>query len=244
MSKEYRSTVSTEIQTNFKNNLEKCISIYEENYYAREENKEAKHTDDEINISIANLVGTTKNSVFRWRSGECFPSIEHLLKLSTIFNITVDELLTERNEYKKFLAQLKEKGFSEDALERIYKEHKAYKPPRLFEDPRDNRLVSVDFFTVINSVIKDKNLMNSFIYYASQISNCLCYSEDFNTYKSEYKKLLIPSSDSKIVCLEFKEVLHKDIQDLISSFINDMKLLEEHFLFDYLNSIFYQYFGQ
>lgn len=42
---------------------------------------------------VAELVGVDRSTVAKWETGQAYPRVEILIKLSEIFNCTVDELL-------------------------------------------------------------------------------------------------------------------------------------------------------
>lgn len=44
---------------------------------------------------LANIVGVSQSAIAHWESGKILPRTETILKLSKIFDCTVDELLRE-----------------------------------------------------------------------------------------------------------------------------------------------------
>ncbi len=47
---------------------------------------------------VAEIIGVSRQSVAKWESGESLPDIEKCLKLSKLYKVTLDELVSE--EYK------------------------------------------------------------------------------------------------------------------------------------------------
>lgn len=74
--------------------------FHEKLYKLRKEN----HLSQE---ALAERVGTSRQAVSKWESGQGFPETEKLLMLSNLFEVSVDYLLKESNEE----AKQEEKGY-------------------------------------------------------------------------------------------------------------------------------------
>jgi transcriptional regulator with XRE-family HTH domain len=47
---------------------------------------------------IAEYCGVSAGAVTHWLNGECMPSIENLKKISQLFEVSIDEMLSRRNQ--------------------------------------------------------------------------------------------------------------------------------------------------
>ena len=50
---------------------------------------------------LANKVGVTGKAVSKWENGKAYPNFEILKKLSSLFNISIDDMLKKENINKK-----------------------------------------------------------------------------------------------------------------------------------------------
>jgi Predicted transcriptional regulators len=66
------------------------------------ENREKHHLSQ---IQLANQLHVSRQSISNWENDRFFPSMDNLLELSTIFDISIDDLLKEdptlKNEFEK-----------------------------------------------------------------------------------------------------------------------------------------------
>lgn len=46
---------------------------------------------------LAELLDVSRQAVSKWESGQTYPEIDKLIKLSDLFNVTLDELVRDRN---------------------------------------------------------------------------------------------------------------------------------------------------
>ncbi len=52
-------------------------------------------------IQIADMLGVTQQTVFAWEHGKAQPLMENAIKLSSIYNVSIDYLLGREDENKK-----------------------------------------------------------------------------------------------------------------------------------------------
>ena len=57
---------------------------------------------------IANLIGTTNQTISNWEKGKTEPGINHLKKLADIFHVSVDYLI-DHNQREKSVSDIKVK---------------------------------------------------------------------------------------------------------------------------------------
>lgn len=46
-------------------------------------------------VELADLMGVNELSVRNWERGKCAPSMQHLVKLSLVLNVSLDEMFEE-----------------------------------------------------------------------------------------------------------------------------------------------------
>jgi len=63
---------------------------------------------------LAEVLGVTKRTIIKYEMGQCLPSAEYLPKMAKYFGVSIDELLTEQEE---FVSQAYEIGGSKGAKE-------------------------------------------------------------------------------------------------------------------------------
>lgn len=67
--------------------------------------KNSKTSQEEL----AEMVGVSRQAVAKWESGQAYPDIENLIRLSEIFKITIDHMVREEDECSKgFLSNLED----------------------------------------------------------------------------------------------------------------------------------------
>ena len=49
---------------------------------------------------LGTLVGVTNKAVSKWENGEAKPAISQLVKLSKIFDVSMDEIITQKKKRK------------------------------------------------------------------------------------------------------------------------------------------------
>ena len=54
---------------------------------------------------VAEEIGVSRQTVYNWENGKCYPDIENVIKLSDLYSVSLDELLKED---KKMIGHLKE----------------------------------------------------------------------------------------------------------------------------------------
>ncbi len=153
-----QSLFSVEIQKTFYKNLNKQIIIFRDRYCVEKGINKEYVKDVEIYEAIAEKVNVKYNTISRWHKAEMLPDMENIIKLARALNCTVDELLTGENRYQQYLEALEEKGISKYASEIIEKEIRATIPKCLFEIQGYIEPVKVDFFTVLNYMVENKEI--------------------------------------------------------------------------------------
>lgn len=54
---------------------------------------------------VADLLHISRQSISKWENGNSYPDLDNLVKLSTYYEVSIDELLKENQEFKKRIAE-------------------------------------------------------------------------------------------------------------------------------------------
>lgn len=76
-------------------------------------------TQDEF----ASAVGVSRQSVYKWESGQSYPEVSKLIEIKKLFEISIDDLLDDN--YEVILPEKKKKRLSRQDKERIEREVEA-----------------------------------------------------------------------------------------------------------------------
>ena len=66
---------------------------------------------------LANELDVSRQSVFKWESGENTPDLEKIKKLAKLFNVTFDELLDDEKDLEVIYQNVKSEETSENSSE-------------------------------------------------------------------------------------------------------------------------------
>lgn len=75
---------------------------------------------------LANELDVSRQSVFKWESGENTPDLEKIKKLAKLFNVTFDELLDDEKDLEVIYQNVKSEETSENSSEQATKYRKVY----------------------------------------------------------------------------------------------------------------------
>lgn len=56
---------------------------------------------------VADHLHISRQSISKWENGNSYPDLDNLVKLSTYYEVSIDELLKENQELKKRLKKMK-----------------------------------------------------------------------------------------------------------------------------------------
>ncbi len=121
---------------------------------------------------LANEVEVSRQSVYKWESGENVPDIEKIKKLAKIFNVSLDSLLIDENEldYEPSNVVMEDKSFITttelESFEVVDTDN---------SDVEDNNQVSTEFFTSesTNSKCFAKNKLLFIVEIVKLVINCI-----------------------------------------------------------------------
>lgn len=172
-----------DIKQVFKENFKKQIKVYIETINS-ETGKKIEEKD--VKKSLESYLNSHYQShdikaISNWYIGKNIPKPDVLVDIANFFNCTIDELLMDKNTYEEKNRQMREKGFSEEAIKKI--ELLLRKPPKktaLFGEIIESEFGSFEF---LNDLICNQNI-NELIRYFSQISK-----EFFNLTKDDMEKI-------------------------------------------------------
>lgn len=54
---------------------------------------------------VADFLHISRQSISKWENGNSYPDLDNLVKLSTYYEVSIDELLKENQEFKKRIAE-------------------------------------------------------------------------------------------------------------------------------------------
>lgn len=252
----YRCEVNSKRSKEFKDNLVKQIELFKKEY-CKENQINEDRIDAKINEIIGDKIGVTAKTIFKWRNGENFPSMEYIIKLTEVLNTTVDELLTGKNPYQNYLSLLEEKGFSDKALEIINKEIRAVIPKPLFKVASSVESLKIDFFTTLNYIIEnDEKYLSELIKDGIQITEAYNKLIDVDKYKTMLESIEYKPFDSnnieyrgqekyyyEVIYNEFKEKLPDEIKKLLNDAEESMNTNYNMYKYDYMRYLFYKVYN-
>lgn len=222
-----RIDVSVKLLKIFYLNLDRQIKIFKEAYCMKNNIDIQNVSDKEIYNAIAEKVQVSYNTISRWHKAELFPSMENMIKLAETLNCTLDELLTEKNIYQEYLLALEENGFSKKTLEIINKEIRATIPKPLFEIKGYVEPSKIDFFTVLNYMIENKNIfVDTLIRDSKEVEKAFRKLTDFEKYHKaiENNANIFNNATSGVLCQELSYYENTYIA-LINSLPNEIQLV-------------------
>lgn len=208
-------------QQNFKKQIKNYIEIYE------------IHTGKKIKKSVVknNLLQYLSDnyysnydlkSVSKWYTGKNLPLPEVIVLIAKFFNCTTDELLMNKNPYDKGNQEMREKGFSEEAIKKI--ELLLRKPPKaipLFGEIIESKFGSFEF---LNDLICNQNI-DELIRYYIQISK-----EFFDLTKEDVEKIntIIPELKESIYRINNIQILKDLLFELPEPIKNNVQKIKSN----------------
>ena len=95
------------------------------------------------------LLGVTNKAVSKWENGEAKPAINQLMKLSKLFDVSMDDIINSKEEDEKGLELLKKAGEQGDKeSEKLYKRMNGAidydKINKIFEEAKKESIKTID----------------------------------------------------------------------------------------------------
>lgn len=209
---EYCSLNNDEIKKDFGRGFSKQLEFYKKNNYEKPD-----ISDNEVYEDISNAIDYKDTSnMNKWKNGKEYPTVENLFKLAQFFNCSIDELFDRANPYEQLNHQMREKGFSEEAIKII--ELWLRKNPKtrkaLFGD--DIQVNDWGTFDFLNDLICNKEI-NKLIGYYYEISE-----EFFNLSNDDIEKL-----NTKIPELK-QSYIYRDNEKVLKSLLLELPKEMKH----------------
>lgn len=59
--------------------------------------KQLRKTKKLTIINLGKIIGVSKASIIKWEHGEYIPTVDHLVSLAELYNVSIDELIIRKD---------------------------------------------------------------------------------------------------------------------------------------------------